>query len=149
MKFYIAAHDRLLASLVAGVIVRAGHHCTSTWIKNEFLPTESHTMEERMSIAFEDVEDVLSSDVLALVAGAEKYSGGKFVEAGIAMGRGIPVIVIGRRENMLLWHHSVMSVETAEMAAKVISDIEKRATPTSATGTVPPTGLALDGERGE
>ncbi|WP_438752026.1 hypothetical protein [Pararhizobium sp. O133] len=126
MKFYVAAHDRLLASLVAGAITRAGHDCTSTWIKNEFLPTDTHTVEERLSIAFEDVEDVCRSDVLVLVAGAEKYSGGKFVEAGIAMGRGIPVIVVGRRENMLLWHHSIMSVDTAEMAATVISNLEKQ-----------------------
>lgn len=126
MKFYVAAHDRLLASLVANVITRAGHECTSTWINNEFLPTEEHTIEERMSIAFEDVDDVCRSDVLVLVAGAEKYSGGKFVEAGIAIGRNIPVIVIGRRENMLLWYHAIMSVETAEMAAKMISDMESR-----------------------
>ena len=124
MKFYVAAHDRLLASLVADVITRAGHDCTSTWINNEFLPTENHTVKERMSIAFEDVDDVCRSDVLVLVAGAEKYSGGKFVEAGIAIGRNIPVIVIGRRENMLLWYHAIMSVETAEMAAKVISNME-------------------------
>jgi len=129
MKFYVAAHDRLLASLVAGVITRAGHECTSTWLKNEFLTTEKHTIEERMSIAFEDVEDVCRSDVLVLVAGADKYSGGKFVEAGLAMGRGIPVIVIGRRENMLLWHHSIMSVDTPEMAAKVISNIEQQTQP--------------------
>lgn len=124
MKFYVAAHDRLLASLVADTISHAGHECTSTWIKNEFLPTDKHTVEERMSIAFEDVEDVCRSDVLVLVAGADKYSGGKFVEAGIAMGRGIPVIVVGRRENMLLWHHSIMSVDTVQMAAQVISNLE-------------------------
>lgn len=135
MKFYVAAHDRFLASLVADVISRAGHDCTSTWIKNVFLPTEHHTFEERMSIAFEDAEDVCRSDVLVLVAGAEKYSGGKFVEAGIAMGRGIPVIVIGRRENMLLWHHSIMAVDTAEMAAKVITNIESR-TPSPQMGGV-------------
>lgn len=126
MKFYVAAHDRLLASLVADVISRGGHDCTSTWIKNEFHPTEKHTVEERMSIAFEDVEDVCRSDVLVLVAGADKYSGGKFVEAGIAMGRGIPVIVVGRRENMLLWHNSIMSVDTVQMAAKVITSLEKK-----------------------
>lgn len=124
MKFYVASHDRLLGSLVADVISRGGHECTSTWLKNEFLPTERHTVEERMSIAFEDVEDVFRSDVLVLVAGADKYSGGKFVEAGVAMGRGIPVIVIGRRENMLLWHHSIMSVDTVKMAADVISNLE-------------------------
>jgi hypothetical protein len=124
MRFYVAAHDKLLASLVSRVITAAGHDCTSTWLKSEFLPTKDHTIEERMSIAFEDFEDVCSSDVLVLVAGDEKYSGGKFVEAGIAMGRGIPVIVIGRRENMLLWHHSVMQVDTAETAAKVINSME-------------------------
>ena len=129
MRFYVAAHDRLLASMVANVITLAGHECTSTWIKNEFSPTDEHTFEERMSIAFEDVEDVCRSDVLVLVSGAEKYSGGKFVEAGIAMGRGIPVIVIGRRENMLLWHHSIMAVDTTEMAAKVITTIESRGQP--------------------
>jgi hypothetical protein len=65
-------------------------------------------------IATEDVIDVINCDSLVLVSGPDKYLGGKFVEAGIAIGLGKRVIIIGRRENMLLWHPWCETVSSPE-----------------------------------
>ena len=59
---------------------------------------------------------------LVLVAGPDRYPGGKFVEAGIAMGLGKPVVVLGHRENMLLWHPDVHAVETIDRLVEYLGD---------------------------
>jgi len=68
---------------------------------------------------------VLAADALILLAGPDKYSGGKFVEAGIAIGAGKRVIVIGRRENMLLWHPQVDRVDTVDEAIYLLGTVGK------------------------
>lgn len=72
---------------------------------------DDHEDKEKSRIAKEDADGVESSDALVLVAGPDRYSGGKFVEVGIALGMRKLVVVIGRRENMLLWHPSVMATD--------------------------------------
>lgn len=114
MKVYVASHDRWAASYVASVLSNKGHEIVSRWHSKEFLPTSEHTALERNAIAMEDVEDVRACDVLVLVSGPDKYSGGKFVEAGIALGLFRRVVVIGRRENMLMWHPLIQCVDTPE-----------------------------------
>lgn len=104
MKIYVASHSKEAAQDAAACLRRNGHDITSRWYDEEFLPTESYTVERRQQIAIEDVADVAAADALVLIAGPEKYSGGKFVEAGVAIGQNKPVYVLGRRENMLLWH---------------------------------------------
>lgn len=114
MKIYVASHDRWAACHVAEILRSKGHVIVSRWHNKEFLPTTEHNEAERREIALEDFEDVTVSDALVLVSGPDKYSGGKFVEAGIALGQGKRVIVIGRRENMLLWLPSVDLVGSPE-----------------------------------
>lgn len=109
-KIYIASHDRWAALHVAGALVEAGHEITSRWIKQPFHPVEHHTGSEREVIAILDFEDVCRADVLVLIASDDKGPGGKFVEAGIAIGRNKQVIVLGRRENMLMWLPQVWNV---------------------------------------
>lgn len=103
MKVYIASHCRWAGLYCAAVLEAQGHEITSRWLKYPFLPTEEYTTEGRANIARMDYDDVARSDALFLVAGPDRYSGGKFVEAGIAMGLGLPITVLGRRENMLMW----------------------------------------------
>lgn len=111
VKIYVASHCRWAASHVATVLRKQGHNVTSRWHDKAFNPTSRHTELECRAIAAEDVEDVQTADTLVLVAGPDKYSGGKFVEAGIALGLGKRVVVLGRRENMLLWHPNVEQVD--------------------------------------
>jgi len=103
MKIYVAAHDKELAHSKAEELKAKGHEIVSKWHSKEFLPTEKHSVEERFEIAVEDLNDIKLSDCLLLISGPEKYSGGKFVEAGIAYGMNKPVFFIGRRENMLCY----------------------------------------------
>jgi nucleoside 2-deoxyribosyltransferase len=124
MKIYVASHDRQSASSSAAILAEAGHQVTSRWHEKAFLKTEEHTVEERIAIAVEDFEDVTAANALVLVAGPERYSGGKFVETGIALGQRKPVVIIGRRENMLMWLPEIMSVDSPEMAASVLSSLE-------------------------
>lgn len=117
MRIYIASHSRELAEEAASVFERKSYVISSRWHRKAFHPTHMHTEDECAAIAQEDYDDIASSDGLVLIAGPDKYSGGKFVEAGIAIGLGKPVTVIGRRENMLLWLPSVRVVATAADAA--------------------------------
>lgn len=120
MKVYVASHCRWAAEHIAEVLCEHGIVVISTWHTMPFHPTEHHAQNERQEIAEIDACEVISADALVLVAGPDKYSGGKFVEAGIAIGLGKPVVVIGRRENMLLWHRLVSSVDEPSHAAKAL-----------------------------
>lgn len=121
MKIYVACHDRWAACHVATVLEAKGHAITSMWHYKEFKASHQHTEQERETIAVEDFYDVERADALVLVAGPDKYSGGKFVEAGIALGMRKQVVIIGRRENMLLWSPIVDVFDTPEEAASFLS----------------------------
>lgn len=114
MRIYVASHDRWAACHVAEVLERHGHTVTSRWHSKEFLPTAEIGADERPVIAQEDYNDIAASDALVLIAGPDRYSGGKFVEAGIAVGLGRRVYVIGRRENMLMWLPSIVAVDSPQ-----------------------------------
>ena len=120
MKVYVASHCRWAGLHVSEVLKKSGLRITARWLRQEFHPTDKYSERDRQGIASQDMIDVLAADALVLIAGPDKYAGGKFVEAGIAMGAGKRVIVIGRRENMLLWHSKVEQVDTPEEAASAL-----------------------------
>lgn len=122
MKVYVAAHCRWAALHAASVLRAAGHTINSTWIDQPFHPTESVPPEDRAVIAAQDACDVAEADALVLIAGPDRYPGGKFVEVGIALGRDKAVIVIGRRENMLMYHPRIVQVDTPEQAVKALQE---------------------------
>jgi len=104
MKIYVASHDLQLGQQVAEALKQQGYEITARWLRQEFKHTDERSEEDKRRIACEDYNDVVLSDILVLISGNDKYPGGKFVEVGIALARGKEVIVIGRRENMLMWH---------------------------------------------
>ena len=116
MKVYVASHDRWAALHVASVLEDKGHFVTSMWHYKDFNATSLHSEAERAEIAAEDVADIRRADALVLIAGPDKYSGGKFVEAGVAIGLGKRVVVLGRRENMLLWLPGITVIDRPEDA---------------------------------
>ena len=120
MHIYVAAHCRWAASYIASILRSSGHVVTSRWLDEPFHTTASYPDEERRRVAEMDRADVFASDLLVLVAGPDKYSGGKFVEAGIAIGLNKPVVVLGRRENMLLYVSNVKVVDTPEELIRVL-----------------------------
>lgn len=116
MNVYVASHDRWAACYVASVLNEAdGINVISRWHAKAFNPTRKHTESERAEIALEDFDDINASDALVLISGPDRYPGGKFVEAGIALGIGIPVVVLGHRENMLMWLPCIACVDTVEL----------------------------------
>lgn len=111
MKIYIASHNQKEAQELAERLTKAGHIITSTWINESFKRTHEYNPADRISIANKDVDEVRKSDALVLISGQDWCPGGKFVEAGVAIGLGIPVLALGHLENMLLWHYRVIAVK--------------------------------------
>lgn len=111
MRIYIASHCKWAALYVKHCLVE--HEVVSTWHDGEFLGMDQHSEHERCEIAFNDANEVGESDCVVLISANGKHAvkGGKFVEAGIALGLGKKVVVLGRRENMLMHHPSIVSVD--------------------------------------
>ncbi len=107
MKIYVASHDRWAAEYVATRLWQKDYRVVSTWHSHGFLRKEEMTDEQKQHDANRDVGEVMQCDALVLVSGPDRYPGGKFVEAGIAIGRGKHVFVLGPRENVLLWSDMV------------------------------------------
>jgi len=117
MKLYVASHSRQSAEELRARLVAAGHEVTSRWIVMDgkfHLGTDAYSDAEKSRIAEMDEQDVrAATDGVVVIAEPEGrcVPGGKHVEAGIALGLGRPVYVIGRRENIFHWHHRVHVVK--------------------------------------
>lgn len=115
MKIYISSHSRKLGNKIAELIVqRTGHKINARWLDMPYTPTSSMTHVDKQQAADVDLSDIYSSDILILVSGKDKYSGGKFVEAGFAIGLNKQVIILGQRENVLLYAPGTLLFEEFE-----------------------------------
>lgn len=112
MKIYVACHDQKLAIDVAADLQVAGFEITAQWLTQPFGPSGSFDENTRRRFAMENYDDVRRSDALVLVAGPDRYSGGKFMEAGFAYALGKHVLVLGRRENLQCWGNHIVAYET-------------------------------------
>ena len=87
----------------------AGFQVTSRWLRRDFSkkPTKDDwpayvALEEEMGNI--DVEDVLRSDTLIILANTPSSSGGYHVELGLFLGANKPnIIVVGDRPNVFYW----------------------------------------------
>jgi hypothetical protein len=111
MRVYVASHCRWAGLYIAQILKEADHFITSGWLTREFKRSEELTIEDKQTIAEQDIADVMSSEALVLISGPDKYPGGKFVEAGVAIGCSIPIIVLGKPENVLLYSSDVRCVK--------------------------------------
>lgn len=141
MKVYLAAPYAARDSIrdKAAQLKRIGFTVTSTWLQETHEinagtvgPALALNPSETESHVRTDVKDVLGSDLLVVftndTAGVASSSGGRHVETGIAMSKGIPVVVVGQPEN--IFHRStyclvVPTWEEAlvELAARLIASI--------------------------
>lgn len=97
-----------------------GHEVTSRWLlgKHE-MKDERPGHEEAMMFAEEDIQDILKADVLVAFTeepGAQKgrARGGRHVEFGYAIARGMRVCVVGHRENVFCHLPEVMHFDSTE-----------------------------------
>lgn len=113
-KVYISSHDVERARIVAKAVDAAGYPVISTWHNGDgpVKPTAEMEQSEMVNKARSNVAQIRgTADVLVLVATDGPVPGGKFVEAGVAIGCGKRVLVWGRLENMMLRHPFVAAFE--------------------------------------
>lgn len=116
-KVYIASHSKEQAVILANTLLSDNSldiNIISSWIYQPFNPTITYSDEEKIDIAMTDFNEVSNCDILILIAGNEKYSGGKFVEIGIALALNKNIFILGRRENMLLWNKNILQYDSVD-----------------------------------
>jgi hypothetical protein len=104
-KVYVAASDKRAAEHVADVLLKDHFDVVSTWHADT-----SGDPFDKSAVAARNVDQVKSADALVVVDHYGRVPGGKFVEAGVALGLGKRVIILGARENLLLHHPSIVRV---------------------------------------
>lgn len=88
---------------------------------------DSESSRLRAKFAQDDFEDVMGANLLIAFTEPPRSTnsrGGRHVEFGIALGRGIPVIAIGYRENIFHWLPIVGFFETFEQALPFLPMLE-------------------------
>lgn len=130
MRIYLASRYSRLDELqaVRRELHSMGHVVTSRWLNGEH-QAENDRLEpgaEAERFAYEDLKDVLRAELVISFTEKPRTTssrGGRHVEFGVALGRGIPVWIIGPRENV--FHcisdvHQFGSFEQAKAALEVV-----------------------------
>jgi len=120
MNIYVAAHDQKRAISCAEQLEKAGHNIFCKWLTVPFLKTEEHTEAERFAIAQRNADEIAKCDALVLLESHDRVPGGKFVEAGLGLGLGKRVFLIGRRENMMMWHPQIRQYDSMDALLRAI-----------------------------
>jgi hypothetical protein len=121
MKVYLAAAFRRQEEItnIAVRLTDKGLIITSRWL---------YVKKERLENAFMDIEDVRRSDVLVrftdkvnsnLVA-TQLISGARHFETGLAWERGIPIIVVGGKQNLFDDFPNITHVDSIDELEKVL-----------------------------
>lgn len=96
MKIYVAGkyQDRDRVRVVYQILREHGHEITLDWTNHNIYPNDA-VAEKLSGFAQDDVSGVLSADLfIGLMTIPYEYKG-LWVEMGIALGKGIPVYIIG------------------------------------------------------
>lgn len=177
MKIYLAARYSRREELCGyrAELEALGHTVTARWLNGshqisdngtpigddgeslvEFGQTE-RAAQLRQHFAEEDLADVIRADLLVAFTEPPRSSasrGGRYVEMGVAIGHGIPVVIVGPRENVFCWLPGIPAYATwNEAKAKLPLPIRMEACPACPNVVyVEPDGRRLhaclsDGER--
>jgi nucleoside 2-deoxyribosyltransferase len=130
MKIYLAAkysrnpEMRIFRDHIEGV---CGHLVTSRWIEGKHdISEDADKDSQRTRFAEEDLQDLRHSDLVLWFSEPEKIEGrnrgGRHVEFGIALAYGIPIIVIGRKENVFHWLPQVRHLKSLGDALNLIQN---------------------------
>jgi nucleoside 2-deoxyribosyltransferase len=125
-RVYVAGPwvDRAQAQYLANVIASKGHTITHPWWAYEGKGEEFETEEFMRTCAIKDVTGVTTADVVVVLNTAK--SEGKATEQGIAIARGLPIVVItpGEKPTSNIFHHlsNYTHVKTIDEALEVIGE---------------------------
>lgn len=121
MRVYIAGHNQQQARDLADSLHRMGHAIASTWVYDPCFGLP-RTPEERSVIAARELDQIASSDLLVSLAAPENVPGGKHVELGFALGRGVHCVHVGRQENIFHAHPLIERFESFESLLAALAD---------------------------
>jgi nucleoside 2-deoxyribosyltransferase len=122
MKIYIAAMYQQIDVMKFERLAYtdAGFICTAEWIESD----EANQARSRHENATIDLAGIDEADVLVLYTqpvGTKFSSGGRMVEFGYALGKNMPVFVVGERENVFCHlDHVVICKDTADAVRKLL-----------------------------
>jgi hypothetical protein len=106
MKVYISSHDLQYARLLREFLQSKKIEVNSSWLDESELCLSA--------AAARNFKEISEADVLLVLSGDNCYPGGKYVEAGIALGQGKTVFILGARENRMLHHPMTVMCQTAQ-----------------------------------
>ncbi len=123
MKIYLAAPWNTWSAMpeIAAQFEAAGHAITHRWWEHENNLTDadfdnpSH-LNSLEDCAANDFMGVINADTLIIINSSK--SEGKAAEMGIAIARFIPIILVGKRTNIMHFIPSVMPVKDVRAAIK-------------------------------
>lgn len=111
---------------VAEQLSERGFIVSSTWLQEDYplnMNLDGLTPEQHAEIATQDLEDVISSDILIFFAEDQNNQpprGGRHVELGYALALGVNVYIVGQRENIFHYLPNVKVVPNLESLWDVI-----------------------------
>ena len=127
MKIYISSSNVYAARYWDLFLSKKKHEIVSNWHELEVYETgRSLKADDKSEQCENNLKLIRSADRLLLIADHGFGPGGKFVEAGIALGNGIPVIVVGRIENFLMYHPLVTNFTGEPIENKVVEHLAQK-----------------------
>lgn len=128
MKVYLSARFARILEMrrYAEQLRRAGITVTSRWLK-ESSTAVFNRHDDFSTYAQHDLDDVLTSDILIFFSEDEGVytNGGRHVEFGIALAQGIPIWVVGEKENVFHSSFKVYHAASWERLLKALGKLEE------------------------
>lgn len=113
-KVFITGSNVYAAAYFAYVLEANGIRVMSDWHNspNPLRRSSDITENERKQIANNSIGAIKNSDFVLIIADPDMVPGGKFVDVGVALGAGKKVILVGRRENIKMYHSDILAVDS-------------------------------------
>ncbi len=124
MKIYVAGkyEDKDRVRFIHQLLIQMGHEITLDWTNHEIYPNDA-IAERLLEFASDDIKGVKEADLyIGLMTIPYQYKG-LYVEMGVALGKGIPVYIIGSAGDSCIFinHPLVKKFQDIQDCCKVIS----------------------------
>jgi len=131
LNLYLASRYSRRDAIIsyAEVLMGYGFNITSRWIRgyHQASNEQLYPGSDAEQFARDDLNDIEDADELILFTDPPRTGhpsrGGQFVEFGYALGRGIPVTIVGKRANVFCCLENILQFETfGELLAHLESE---------------------------